>query len=198
MQGARRFVFSGLFLLAAALVSAASSSARAAEGLPLADMIRETKVALLRVQDAAEARNLPPLANAVLELSTIQEVDASGSLKLVVVEIGGGPATEATSSISVTLVPPPAGSPSDIASVRLADQLAQSILSAARALAEAKAGNPPLIAGEVKASIKFALVRAANGGLSLTFPPFEVSAGAKVKASEIQTITVTYATKKEN
>lgn len=48
------------------------SAANAEErGFPLADMIRETKLALLRVQEKGEARNLPPLSSAVLEVNTI-------------------------------------------------------------------------------------------------------------------------------
>ncbi len=156
-------------------------------------MIRETKVALLRVQEKAEAANLPPLANAVLELNALQQIDASGSVKFLVIELGGGPTFESSSTIKVKLTPPPPGSGTDVAGVQLADRLAEGILSAARSLEEARKGKPPLNVSELVVAVKFGLVRAANGGLSIQFPPFEVKAGGKIKASEIQTVTVTYA-----
>lgn len=163
------------------------------QGLPLADMIRETKVALLRVQEKAEARNLPPLSSAILEINTIQEIDASGSIKFLVVEVGGGPTTEATSTVKITLIPPKPGAGTDVANTQLADRLADVILASANSLAEAKKGKPPLNVSAVEVAVKFAIVRSANGGLSLQFPPFELKAGATIKASEIQTVTVTYA-----
>jgi Trypsin-co-occurring domain 2 len=180
----------------AILVSLACSGASAeTQGLPLADMIRETKVALLRVQEKAEARNLPPLSSAILELNTIQQVDASGSVKFLVIELGGGPATEAASTVKITLEPPAPGAGTDVANVQLADRLADVILASAASLAEAKKGKPPLKVTEVSVAVKFGLVRSANGGLSLAFPPFELKAGATIKASEIQTVTVSYADK---
>ena len=162
-------------------------------GLPLADMIREIKVALLRVQEKAEARNLPPLSSAVLDVNTIQEIGGEGSVKFLVVEVGGGPTTNSTTEVEITLVPPPPGSGTDVANLQFADRLADVILASAKSLAEAGQGKPPLNVSSVRVAVKFGLIRTANGGVSLEFPPFEFKAGAKIKASEIQTVTVTYA-----
>jgi hypothetical protein len=79
--------------------------------------------------------------------------------------------------------------------VHLADALKEAILSGARAIDVAKQGNPPLIADKLEASVHFAVQRDAKGGLSVKFPPFDASAGAHIIGTEIQTITVTYATK---
>jgi hypothetical protein len=81
--------------------------------------------------------------------------------------------------------------------VQFADRLAEGILASARALAEAGRGQPPLQASSVTVAIKFVVKRSANGGLSIEFPPFAINAGATVKASEIQVVTVTYAAKGE-
>jgi NTP-dependent ternary system trypsin peptidase co-occuring protein len=166
-------------------------------GFPLADMIRETKVALLRVQEKGEARNLPPLSSAVLELNTIQEVDAKGSVKFLVVEVGGGPATEATSTVKITLRPPSQGARNEVTTDQLADRLAEGILASARSLSEAALGQPALQVSAVTVAMKFAVTRSVNGGLSVEFPPFQLSAGGGVKASEIQVVTVTYAANSE-
>jgi hypothetical protein len=196
MLGSRH---SRLLLAAIIAIAGCSTAARAQDGsgLPLTDMIRETKVALLKVQEKAEARNLPPLSTAVLELNTVQEIEGNGSVKFVVIELGGGPATESASTFKLTLVPPPPGSGSDVAAVELADRLAEGILSAARSLVAARQGKPPLLVSELVVSVKFGLARSGAGGLALQFPPFELKAGGKIKASEIQTITVTYAVPSE-
>jgi hypothetical protein len=162
------------------------------QGFPLADMIRETKVALLRVQEKNEARNLPPLNKAVLELNTVQQVDASGSVKFLVIEIGGGPATEATSTVTVVLRPPSPSARAEITNLKLADRLAEGILASARSLSEAASGSPPLLASSITVAMKFAVTRSMNGGMSVEFPPFQLKGGAGVKASEIHTVTVTY------
>jgi hypothetical protein len=190
----RQYLRLGFVIATLSAVLAAPGSADA-QPYPLADMIRETKVALLRVQEKAEAQNLPPLSSAVLELNTVQAVDASGSIKLLVIEIGGGPATEASTTVKLTLTPPAPGTGTDVAAgaPTLADGLAEAILAAARSLNEASKGKPPLIVSGLSVAVKFGIVRSANGGLALQFPPFEVRAGAKIKASEIQTVTVSYA-----
>lgn len=180
--------------IAAAAMAAQSAAAQDSSGLPLAEMIRETKIALLRVQEKAEARNLPPLSSAILEVNTVQQVDANGSVKFLVIELGGGPATEAATTVKLTLVPPSPGAGSDVAKVQLADRLAEVILASVQSIAEAHKGKPPLIASAVEVAVKFGVVRSANGGLAIQFPPFELKAGGKIKASEIQTVTVTYAT----
>lgn len=185
-----------LFAIWATIVACCCVSPRASaetQGLPLADLIRETKVALLRVQEKAEARNLPPLSSVVLEVNTVQEVEANGSVKFLVVELGGGPASETTSIFKIKLVPPHPGEGTDVANIELADRLAEGILASARSLAEAKEGKPSLNAAEVSVALKFGLTRSVNGGLSIEFPPFELQGGGKVKASEVQIVTVTYA-----
>ena len=93
MHVVARFGLAAVTLLALIPICSAAP-AKGPPGLPLADMIRETKVALLRVQEKAEAANLPPLANAVLELNALQQIDASGSVKFLVIELGGGPTFE--------------------------------------------------------------------------------------------------------
>jgi len=173
------------------LLFAATASAKA-QGLPLADLIRETKVALLRVQEKAEAQRLPPLKNATLEVNTTQEISGDGSVKFLVVELGAGPSVGSTSTVKITLEPPPPGAGINIANVQLADKLAEGILSAARSLAEAEQGQPPLIVSAVTVAIKFAVKRSASGGLALEFPPFKLNAKAGNQSSDIQVITVTY------
>lgn len=119
-------------------------------------------------------------------------------MKFLVVEVGGGPATEATSTVKITLRPPSPGARTEVATDQLADRLAEGILASARSLSEAARGQPPLQVSAVTVAMKFAVTRSVNGGLSVEFPPFQLSAGGGVKASEIQVVTVTYAAKSED
>jgi hypothetical protein len=160
-------------------------------------MIRETKVALLRVQEQLEVLKLPPLSEVELELNTLREVDARGSVRFLIIELGGGPTTESSTTVKLTLTPPPPGSGTDVANIQLADALAEGILSSARSLVEAKEeaskGKPPLLVSALTVAVKFGLMRSGDGTLSIHFLPLDLKAGGTIKASEIQTVTVTYA-----
>jgi hypothetical protein len=184
-----------LWLFGFLLIAPASGGAETAtEGgtLSLANLVREVKVALLQVGEAAEAQNLPKLDNAVLEVKTSLKKEGDGKISLWVVELGGGQNNEYASTVTLTLKPPPPGSPSDIATVHLADALKEAILAGARAIRAAGQGNPPLIADKLEASVHFAIQQDANGKLAVKFPPFEVSGGVGVTSAAVQTITVTY------
>lgn len=163
--------------------------------LSLADLVRDVKVALLQVNDAAERQNLPGLDNVVLQANTVMKVEGDGKINLWVVEIGGGKSNEFASTVTLTLKPPPPGSAANIGTVHFSDALKEAILSGARAIGEAKKGDPPLIPAKLEASVHFAIQRDAKGGVSVKFPPFEASAGVSVTGSEVQTITVTYQNK---
>jgi hypothetical protein len=178
------------------MVNFTTDLARSAENeLSLSDLVREVKVALLQVNEAAENQHLPALNNAVLQANTSMKVDDHGKISLWVIEIGGGQSHEISSNVTLTLKPPPPGSSSNIETVHLADALKEAILAGARAIDVAKEGNPPLIADKLEASVHFAIQRDAKGGISVKFPPFDASAGAQFTGNELQTITVTYATK---
>jgi hypothetical protein len=160
--------------------------------LLLSDLVREVKVSLLKVAEAAEAQHLPKLDKVELEESTSIKTDADGKLSLWVIELGASGNNEYSSTVTLTLRPPPPGSPSDIAAVHLADALTGAILAGARAIQEAGKGNPPLVADELVASLHFAIQRDGSGKIGVTFPPFDASVGASVGSAKVQTITVTY------
>jgi hypothetical protein len=162
------------------------------DALSLTDLVREVKVALLQVGEAAERQNLPQLESAVLTAKTSMKVEGDGKISLWIIELGGGQNNEYASTVTMTLKPPAPGSPSNIGTLRLADALREAIISGARAIKAAAQGNPPLIADKLEASVNFAVERDASGKVAVKFPPFEVSGGAGVKSAAVQTITVTY------
>ena len=172
--------------------SSASADTPPQSNLRLEDLVREVKVALLRVQEAPDASQLPALEKAVLEVNTEVKTEEGGKISLWVVELGGTEKGGAMSSIELTLKPPEPGSPTDVANEDLADALAAAILAGARAVFVASQGNPPLVPDHLTASIKFAVEADGNGGLAVKFPPFEVGANASFSSAQVQTIAVTY------
>ncbi len=172
--------------------ASSAESVAAGSSLPLADLVREVDVALLRVADTAETQHLPQLQKAVLEVNTSMKRDVNGKISLWVVELGGAGNNEYASKVIFTLKPPPPGSPSNIGAVQLANALTDSILAGAHAIMAAETGNPPLLADDLVVSVRFAIAREGNGKLAVKFPPFEASFGGGATSAEIQSITVTY------
>jgi Trypsin-co-occurring domain 2 len=160
--------------------------------LSVADLVREVKVALLKVAEAVEAQDLPKLDKAELEVNTSIKTDGDGKVSLWVVELGASGKSEYASTLTLTLRPPPPGSPSNITAVHLADALSEAILAGARAIQAARKGDPPLLADELIASVHFGIERNGKGNFGVKFRPFEASAGASIGTAQVQTITVTY------
>jgi len=183
-------VFS-LLLLA---IFAFSSSTVCAEtnDVALKTMLREVKVALLRVEQTADQESLPPLKQATLELKATQTTDANGKISFFVASLGGGVKSQAVQTITLILAPPDKDSGEDVASVQIADILAEAILAGARAIDDASRGEPPLIAKDLSVTVQFGLTTDGEGGLSLAFPPFDGEIGGKYSAATVQKITVHY------
>ena len=68
--------------------SSASADTPPQSNLRLEDLVREVKVALLRVQEAPDASQLPALEKAVLEVNTEVKTEEGGKISLWVVELG--------------------------------------------------------------------------------------------------------------
>ena len=142
----RRIVWLLVFLISWPLGGVARPVANEAD-LSLTDLVREVKVALLKVAEAVEAQHLPKLDKAELEVNASIKTDGDGKVSLWVVELGASGNNEYASTVTLTLRPPPPGSSSNIAVVHLAGALSEAILAGARAIQAAGEGNPPLLAG---------------------------------------------------
>ena len=163
-----------------------------AKELPVADLVREVKVALTEVQDEADASKLPALASVELTIKAAQSTGAGGKVSLFAVVFGANVTSEATSTVYLKLVPPEPGSAADISAVSLSEQLVPLILAGAKGVAAAGQGQPKLEAAELSATIEFAIKADGSGGFKLVFPPFEVSAEGGVKSSQIHVVKVSY------
>ena len=63
-----------LIVLIVATSGRAQAAANETNGLPLVELVREVKIALLQVSEATEAQKLPKLDSAVLEVKTSMKV----------------------------------------------------------------------------------------------------------------------------
>jgi hypothetical protein len=168
-------------VLVAVLGSRAIHAAANDGPLSLSDLVREVKVALLQVNEAAESQNLPKLDTAVLEAKTSMKYGVDGKINLWVVEAGGGKSNEYASTVTLTLKPPPPGSPSNIASISLAPALKEAILSGARAIYEAGQGNPKLLADKLEASVHFTVASSRSNSRRSRSPAEEISRAPRFK-----------------
>src|SRR5262249_2396979 len=77
--------------------------------LPLEELVRQLKVALLQVAESRE--KLPKLDNAMLVAKTSVQLKGDGKISLWVVELGGGQNNEYGTTVKLTLKPPRRGLP---------------------------------------------------------------------------------------
>jgi len=184
------------FSLAALVILAGSQAAWADDkSLSFENLVRDVKIALGKVQKSAYRESLPPLKRIVLELTATQATDANGKLALYIVNLGGNHKSEVVNTIKLVLVPPGKDAGSDVGNAELVDVLSETILSGARAIAQAGKGQPPLEAKDFAVTVQFGVTNEGDGGLKLAFPPFEGSVGAGISAANIQKITIEYENK---
>ncbi len=178
--------------LFAAITSMAISGTASADDVPMDSLLKEVKSALLIVQNSPSAADLPKLQSVSIDLTTVQKKQADGTFKLFVVEFGGSKSGEVTTSVSMTLIPPPANASKSVGVLSIDKALANAILSAADAIHSAQKGAPPLTPSEVKASIKFAVSQDGTGKLNLVISPVTASLGGTLTSSSTQEIDVIY------
>lgn len=162
-----------------------------AENVPLDLMLIEMKRALVLVSKDPSAAALPPLKSATLNASTVQTKDGGGSLKLLIVEIGGKKSSELTTSVSITLAPKD-NKDAPVGTMDVAQSLAEAILSAGKAVAAANKAPPALQVSEIEATIKFGVTSNGRGGLKFSFGPAEIGVEGAVTRESVQEIVVTY------
>lgn len=179
-------------LIAAALSLSVLATPAHADPVPLTTLLKEIKVALLKVQDSEDSDALPTLESVTLNAATTQKKDIGGTFKLLIIEFGKKRTSELTTNVSIKLVPPAKGSGSNVANPQMADMLADAILAAARDIKAAQTGAPALITSEVSAKIRFGISQDANGKVKLEFSPVSIGIDGATSAETAQEILVVY------
>lgn len=173
--------------IVAALLSMFATGTSFANEVSLTQLVKETKRALLIVAQEWENPQLQ-LDRVVLEINASATVAGDGSVSFWVVQVGGGVKKSTASTMTLTLAPPDPESGSNISQSTLADTLAAAILAASDAIKEAMKGQPPLIALEYTAEVKFSLTTTAEGGVSVNFPGVEVTADGEIEDASVHSI----------
>jgi hypothetical protein len=176
--------------------------------LRAADTSKEIGIApvLAAVHDALveaaqyQQPGFPDLSSITITLATDTSKDASGKIKLFIFTIGGGPSSDATSTITVQMKPPTQKAAPNIQGVNPATlkfALAQAIVAAQVAFNEARQINDELKTtlrtNKVQVEVKFTVKKQIQGGVdTATLLPVELSAIGTYSKSEIQTVALAY------
>jgi hypothetical protein len=158
------------------------STARAAPDVSIAGFLSDIEKVLVKVRDAADVDDLPPLKNIQLRIATTLSKSADGSLKFRVIEAGADLSNESKQEINLELRPP---QPADKSKVSVSIlPLADAIIDAARDVKKAMSGDPPLHLGKLEASVEFTVKKEASGTLLFV--------GAKAGSEDSQKILITF------
>ncbi len=155
--------------------------------ISLSELVRQTKIALLRVEQQWPD-GAPEFHAATLIVQSGMTIEANGKVRFFVIEAGAEGSTSGSSTVELRLTSPDPESAENKSKAPLADALAAAILGASGAIEAAARGEPPLQAESVKATIEFTVSGSALTGIQVAFPPFEASAGVEVSSVSTQRI----------
>jgi hypothetical protein len=160
------------------------TTAKADSGVVVDELLTKVQESLLRVRDAVEEEELPPLQKVTLRLNSSLVKQLNGKISLFIVEFGANVAEEAVQEIKLELGPPRPSDESEVAGE--ADALADAIVAAAKAVKKAASRQPPLHLRKLTATIKFVVTSDAGGGAKFLVLPVTLDLGGKVKSVATQ------------
>ena len=153
------------------------------------ELLTELQHTLVRVSEAIDNDDLPPLAGATVNLKTTLGSRVGGKFSLIAVELGTEVTTDSVVEISLDLEPPRESDPEPMSSVH--DLLADAIIASLKAVREAETARPPLRLRKLVATVRFGIEYDAGGGIKFK----ALSFGAGVNAETIHEIIVEFGTR---
>ena len=165
------------------------------QAVAIEDVISQVQSALANAQTSLADKRFPPLKQVKLSLQTVATKKDGVTLKLWVLSFGSTVEKTSTQQMDLTLVPPPAGLPKKVAAVSLTEDLESAIISAAEGVQKARTGTPPLELSTLDVQIGFTVKGDVNGGPNVTLAPITLGLTGDVASSNVQVITVSFATK---
>jgi hypothetical protein len=153
-----------------------------ANGVVIADVLKQVQRALRIVADRTAGKGLPPLAAVTLTLQTVVVTAGGAKFKFLVFSFGRTWEKERSHDLVLTLAPPRARR--GRTTRELADELADAIVEAAMGVKDGLAGSPPLALNALKVSVSFVVTKDASGGAAFTIEPvtFDLKGDLKTKA----------------
>jgi hypothetical protein len=158
--------------------------------IQLEQIIKEIKLAIMRLEDTDESEPLPDLDSATVELKTQLTRAGDGNFKLFIAAIGGKVEESETQTMMVTLRPPPGKIRGGVESSEISENLAGAILSIARGVARVQSEKPDLELSELTASVKFVVTDAVKGSGGFAIVPVTIELGDKFSKSVTHSITL--------
>ena len=153
-------------------------------------LLTELQRTLVRVRDASNEEDLPPLTKATLNLKSVLNEEAGGEVSLFVIQLGSKVEKAAVQEIRLELGPPhdsdrsPASSASDL--------LADAIIQSTKAVKRARDGTPPLHLHKLTAAVRFVLSSDTGANAGFNILPVTVQLGGKVETQAVQELIVEF------
>jgi hypothetical protein len=163
-----------------------------ASGRQIDHILAEIQVALLTVQNEANASNLPKLSSVSLQLKTEFGYNAQGELNLYVVSADGKVEKENAQRVLLVLTPPRPGTQRPIAAGEVTESLSTAILAAAKGIALAQKRKPPLSLSKLEVEVQFVVKASGSGGVKFNILPVTASIKGELKSNSVQTATVVF------
>jgi hypothetical protein len=141
------------------------AQARAIDGptVPLDELLSDIQQALIKVRDASDTDNLPPLTAVQLTLRATLTQEGGASLKFHILDANFIGSDERVQELRLTLKPPQEADQSPTAAAVM--PLADAIIDAARSVKKAMTREPPLHLNTLEASVEFTVEKGASGSI---------------------------------
>ena len=196
----KSMLFLGILTLAilASCQTPQPPSVSAAPNAEISDVLVQVKQALADVQTQLANGDLPPLKSVKLSLKTSLERKAQGSLKLLVITVGGSWDKSKVQQVELTLVPPKPGNGQNISTESLTQALEQAIVSAAQGVKAASGSPIPLNLDSLTVTLEFTVKWDGSAGAKPEIGPVEVGASIDVSRIAVHTLTVTFEVPKKS
>lgn len=178
------------------LVIARSSAQQSpdAEQVLISDLVTEVQIGLAKAQKELANQRIPTLKSVTLDLVAEAKIAAGGKINLYIFSFGKKWERDRSQEIEVTLKPPSAKQPLQVAKgPSISDQLVSAVVDAGKGIQAARQNQVvPLEASGLKVVLSFVVKGDTSGGVKFEILPVTVDLSGDLAKSAIQKITVVY------
>ena len=166
--------------------------AKAAEGMPLDDLLEQIRATLYLVQEKADEAKLPSLSYVDLEVQTQLDVSAEAKASFWDVSAKTSGSTSTEQVLKMRLVPPSALAEKQVGKLSFSKSLASSILAAAKSVSNLDKREPRLSLKTLIATIKFTVKKSAGAEAGFDILPLTPSIGGEVSTANTHSISIVF------
>lgn len=188
-------IFTSSVLLAACNAPPAQTQSVDDRAVTINTVVNEVQDALANVQTVLAQNQMPPLKEVKLSLQTVASTKAGGTLQFWIISFGDTWEKDKAQQLTITLIPPPAGTSHKVAAETLTKDLEDAIVSVARGVKGSNVGTVPLELSTLEVQLGFTVKSDMSGGLSPKIIPITPAFTGDLAKTAVQTLTISFATK---